>query len=123
MSVAKLTLTKVKDSALAAMFSGRHLLTKTKDGNFFIDRDPDVFSLLVSYLRNGCRIPPITDLSLLQRLEIELDFWLLPPTGNSDCSELQNQLKLDALFESEPRLNQDCVALKKWKELGPFDYK
>jgi len=41
----------VKTAALEAMFSGRHNLKKI-DGKIFIDRDPDNFKMLISYLRN-----------------------------------------------------------------------
>lgn len=37
------TLTAVKSSMLAAMFSGRHELARDKKGNVFIDRDGSLF--------------------------------------------------------------------------------
>lgn len=46
------TLCQVKDSSLAAMFSGRHKLTKHKD-RVFIDRDGDAFCAMLSFLRTG----------------------------------------------------------------------
>ena len=60
LTVSKSLLTSVPDSPLAAMFSGRHKVHE-RDGAVFIDRDPEVFSLLISYLRNGYRLPSIQD--------------------------------------------------------------
>ena len=51
-STTKNTLTSVKDSSLAAMFSGRHRIT-THNGRFFIDRDVEAFTnMLVSLLKS-----------------------------------------------------------------------
>jgi len=49
------TLTTVKESSLAAMFSGRHKLT-VHNGRYFIDRDGDAFTNMLSFLRTG-KIP------------------------------------------------------------------
>ena len=46
------TLTKYPDSMLGAMFSGRHALVQQEDGSYFIDRDGDTFSHVLSYLRD-----------------------------------------------------------------------
>ena len=86
--VSRSVLTRVKGSALEAMFSGRHTLKVTNDGAIFIDRDADVFQIIIGYLRNGCRVPPIRDEFLKERFEIELDFWGL---------EDSQTRKLDAL--------------------------
>ena len=56
-TVARSLLTRIESSALAAMFSGRHTLRANKDGAIFIDRDADTFSLLITYLRNNCKMP------------------------------------------------------------------
>lgn len=50
------------------MFSGRHEI-KLVDGKYFIDRDSDVFSLVISYLRNGCQLPIFDDNFLEKRFE------------------------------------------------------
>jgi len=42
----------VKDSALEAMFSGRHPLKKLND-KVFVDRNPKIFILILDFLRNG----------------------------------------------------------------------
>jgi len=46
----KMTLTSVKDSSLAAMFSGRFKLNM-HNGKIFIDRDGEAFSNVLSFLR------------------------------------------------------------------------
>ena len=45
------TLTSVSDSALAAMFSGRHKLTVHKD-RVFVDREGESFVNMLNYLSN-----------------------------------------------------------------------
>ena len=47
------------------------------DGDENIDRDADVFKMVISYLRNGKRIHAIADESLKERFEMELDYWNL----------------------------------------------
>ena len=46
------TLTKYPDSMLGAMFSGRHNLPQQEDGSYFIDRDGQAFSIIMTYLRD-----------------------------------------------------------------------
>ncbi|RUS21645.1 hypothetical protein BC937DRAFT_91991 [Endogone sp. FLAS-F59071] len=55
------TLTRDRQSMLAAMFSGRHALIAEADGSYFIDRDGTHFRLILNYLRD-LRIPSsVTD--------------------------------------------------------------
>ncbi|KAJ4458043.1 putative K+ channel tetramerization subfamily protein [Paratrimastix pyriformis] len=49
----KQTLLTQEDSMLAAMFSGRHPITKNAEGMPFIDRNPDIFEKILDYLRTG----------------------------------------------------------------------
>ncbi|XP_053404206.1 BTB/POZ domain-containing protein KCTD14-like isoform X2 [Mercenaria mercenaria] len=51
------TLRKEPDSMLAAMFSGRQVVSKDKDGRYFVDFDGEVFKFILDYLRFG-RLPP-----------------------------------------------------------------
>ncbi|XP_053404209.1 BTB/POZ domain-containing protein KCTD14-like [Mercenaria mercenaria] len=51
------TLRKETDSMLADKFSGRHVISKDKDGRYFIDCDGEVFTYIVDYLRTG-KLPP-----------------------------------------------------------------
>ena len=51
------TLTKDKDSMLAAMFSGRHELDTDSEGRYFIDRDGTYFKYILNYLRDRKQLP------------------------------------------------------------------
>ena len=59
-TVSKHLLCSVKGSALEAMFSGRHALP-LYEGKVFVDRDPQVFNLLINYLRNNLKVPTQLD--------------------------------------------------------------
>jgi hypothetical protein len=54
--IKKSLLCSIPGSALDAMFSGRHQLVKV-NGRVFIDRDPSIFKLVISYLRSNFKIP------------------------------------------------------------------
>ncbi|XP_053373278.1 BTB/POZ domain-containing protein KCTD7-like [Mercenaria mercenaria] len=51
------TLTKDPQSMLAAMFSGRHVISKDKEGRYFIDCNGHLFEYVLNYLRFGS-LPP-----------------------------------------------------------------
>jgi hypothetical protein len=46
------TLRRFPDTMIGCMFSGRHTLTKGKDGHFFIDRDGTHFRHILNFLRS-----------------------------------------------------------------------
>lgn len=75
-----LTLTKIEDSFLATMFSGRYNLQREGDGSFFIDRDGTNFRFILNYLRDGeGSVDIIPDnMKLLQELISEAEFYRLP---------------------------------------------
>ena len=85
------TLTKVEDSALAALFSGRHPLHK-HHGRVLLDRDGPAFCHVVSYLRNG-KVPIFSSKAEEVGFREEMDFWRIP----YPCGQLENEalLKFD----------------------------
>ena len=54
------TLTKDPNNMLAAMFSGRHPVSKNQDGRYFIDVDGDIFAHVLNYLRFE-KLPLVND--------------------------------------------------------------
>ena len=52
-------LTRFEDNALEAMVSGRHLVDQ-KDDLPFIDRDPQIFKLVVDYVNSDLLLPELT---------------------------------------------------------------
>ena len=67
-------------SMLAVMFSGRHEVVKEpRDDRVFIDRDPDTFKHVISFLRLGEKwVAPTEDPFFINRLKVEFDFFDLP---------------------------------------------
>jgi BTB/POZ domain len=60
------TLTRIPDSMLGAMFSGRHTLEKNESGAYFIDRDGTHFRHILNFLRS----PENFDKQLLNSSEL-----------------------------------------------------
>jgi hypothetical protein len=46
------TLTRFPDSMIATMFSGKHTMCTDEKGNYFIDRDGELFRHILNFLRN-----------------------------------------------------------------------
>lgn len=46
------TLLKDPDSMLSSMFSGRHRIETDREGRYFVDRDGEIFHIILEYLRN-----------------------------------------------------------------------
>lgn len=73
------TLRSKPGSMLDVMFSGRYAFKKDQDGRIFLDREGDVFSYILSYLRDGfVPVGPETDEILLRRLKREFEYFNLP---------------------------------------------
>ncbi|KAH7815673.1 putative BTB/POZ domain-containing protein KCTD7/14 [Monocercomonoides exilis] len=77
-STLRSTLTRYEDSMLSAMFSGRHHLGKDNDDRIFIDRDPDIFSMILEFLRTGI-IPMPKNNEEEELLRREMDYFALGP--------------------------------------------
>jgi BTB/POZ domain len=102
------TLTRIQDSMLGAMFSGRHNLTKDEAGAYFIDRDGTHFRHILNFLRApesfNRRVLTISEeLSIRQEAAYYglADVMFPKPSYKKDrvfSDELGNQVEL---FESE----------------------
>jgi len=71
------TLTKDPDSMLASMFGATTELPparKDGQGNYFIDRDPEAFRVILSFLRSASLSE---DVAGLEQLEVEADYFRL----------------------------------------------
>ena len=70
-------LTQVKDTAMEAMFSGRHYVEEI-DEAIVLDIDPTIFKHVLTYLKKLHLDLSDSDKKLV---DIELEFWGLPPMG------------------------------------------
>lgn len=50
-STSKTTLNQISDTFFTSLLSGRIQSLRDENGAIFIDRDPDLFSLILNYLR------------------------------------------------------------------------
>ena len=87
-------MTQIPNSSLEAMFSGRHEVKKVKD-KIFVDRDPEIFKLLIQYLRNGCQRFELESPHLNKMLDLEIEYW---DVGNTLIQ------KLVRMFKSPPNI-------------------
>lgn len=72
------TLSKYPDSMIGAMFNGQFVPTNfDQQGNYFIDRDGDIFRIILNFLRSGrlCLPQSFKDYDLL---EAEVDYYQIP---------------------------------------------
>ena len=99
------------------MFSNHVQIQCAKDGHPYLNRDPDIFKLLVNYLRNDSEEFPILDPTQQYLFDKELKFW-----GLNDIT-LKLEKRLVEMMKSEPVLNPDGTQtpLEVWKKLGPLD--
>lgn len=104
------TLAKFPNSALAALFSGRHRIPYYK-GQVFIDRDPAPFCHMISFLRTG-KVPVFeTANEEIEFLE-ELEYWQIEV--EPDCGEQGEMQTFDRdLVAQTLLLEQDCTVIRK----------
>jgi len=84
------TLQKVEGSMLATMFTTT-MRSETLNGAYFIDRDGDMFSYVLEYLRTDTVELP-DSIEVLKRLQKEADFFMLPGLQTLIRSKLQRVL-------------------------------
>ena len=96
------TLTKDKDSMLAAMFSGRHRVEQDSQGRYFIDRDGKLFHHILTYLRHDKLPPPDMAVAVLEEAEYYQLTGLVGWCKTQDCVKSRQVI---ALLEREERLS------------------
>ena len=109
------TLTKYPNSLLAAMFdpgSERPPARKDKQGNFFIDGEPEPFKMILRFLRRGKLNEDIVGCTL-EDLESEADYYgleeLLKIIGERKKAEMKRQ-------KAEERKEKEKVKKRKIEE-------
>lgn len=98
-STTVLTLTKIKESLLGKVFSGKEkAFEKDSTGKYFIDRDGLLFRYILDFLRSR-RIHLPDDFDELERLKHEADYY--------ELGEMRRQL--DLFSESlSPKFDESC---------------
>ena len=109
------TLTKYPNSLLAAMFdpgSERPPARKDKQGNFFIDGEPEPFKMILRFLRRGKLNEDIVGCTL-EDLESEADYYgleeLLKIIGERKKAEMKRQ-------KAEERKEKEKMKMRKIEE-------
>ena len=92
------TLTKDRNSMLAAMFSGKFEMKPSEDGSFFIDRDGTHFRFILNFLRTGKLTLP-EGATFIKELEEEAEFYQIQ--GLIDALKPANST-VEALNLGEP---------------------
>ena len=124
------TLTKYPNSLLAAMFkpeSKRPPARKDKEGNFFIDGEPEPFKMILFFLRRGKLTEDIIGCTL-QQLEVEADFYgleeLLKIIGERKKAELKRQKAAERKEKErvKKRKNEEEEREKKRLKMTPLEY-
>ena len=66
------TLTSIKDSLLSAHFQRGNMSNR----QVYLDRDPEVFGHVITYLRSGRQfLPSHVSLDMKKKVEIEIKYW------------------------------------------------
>ena len=96
-----------------------------KDGAIILDRDFEMFNIMINYLRsNRSEYPALGEGLQSQMFEQELDFWDVKTT-NLEIEERRLRSKINPelieFFDAEP--SKACMeAKKKWRDLGVFRF-
>jgi len=124
-TVGRDTLVKVQGSLLSEYFSGNAHLKKIQKDRVFLDRDPEIFDLILKYLRAERKWYP-KDLStdMRDQFNLEVKRWRLD-YGLKSIDQLtlpEQQWRLQHLFNSDPEVNLEKSkrSLDIWRYLKPL---
>lgn len=119
------TLTQVQGSLLTALFSETAQVNLQDGKNVFLDRDPDVFSHVITFLRSGRKTLPeeITD-EMKENIQNEIQYWQIDKGLYKIYKYVHQDLqKLSELLQSKPKLRHDTqwkYSLDTWKTQSPL---
>jgi hypothetical protein len=94
------TLCKYPDSVLAEFFSRQHTLDRDEKGAYFIDRNPEIFQHILTWLRYGSL--PTLDAKIQRLVDKELAFW------NLDQEREESPKKIE---EATPSLTKESKSV------------
>ena len=88
------TLAKYPDTLLGSMFTSSAKMNDDKK-EFFFDRDPDYFSYILNFYRNGTSDIPVNISS--DSYEAELQFWGLPSLSTDQIINITYQQLVEVM--------------------------
>jgi hypothetical protein len=106
-STTRQTLTSIPDTFFTALLSGRIPSLKDSNGAIFIDRDPKIFNLILSYMRT--RLLPSFDDRDFDSFRHEAEFYSISPLVQmlQQCDSHSNQCG-DVMFQAHLRCIPDA---------------
>ena len=90
-------------------------MKKTKTGKIFLDRNGEIFSFIIDFLRNDLKITTMIDEFKKGQFYFELEYWKLIDTYNPTVYNLIH------IFQSVPIFCSPTV-IDTWKKYGPFKF-
>lgn len=103
------TLLRFSHSILARMITGQIPLRRDQDGNFFLDRDPNIFKYILDFLRSSKVVLSDEQMSgILPQLMQEAEYFMIDPL-------------IDELRHRQARMNKRDVLLV-WNEGGVIKF-
>ena len=69
---------KLPDSDLADIFSGKVKVQDSSDGKIFMDRNAEIFCVMLDYLRNSVKKTPFRYEFKMGKVQVDIDKWNIP---------------------------------------------
>lgn len=116
------TLKSIKESLLSARF--QNYTPGSKQPEIYIDRDPEVFGHVITYLRSGRQfLPSHVSLDMKKKVEMEIKFWQLDKGLKSvDSLTHPDAQRLSNMLCSFPKTNpqHSTKSIENWKKFKPL---
>mmetsp|Transcript_7370 Transcript_7370/g.10862 ORF Transcript_7370/g.10862 Transcript_7370/m.10862 type:complete len:382 (-) Transcript_7370:1328-2473(-) len=129
------TLRQKKETMFDTMFSGYFQISKTDEGEVFIDRDPKHFRKILNYLSDGTLLYNSEDKLEMTELMLEMEYYNIPipfSNGNLVSHKIEEKRILDdglilhvysnfkkneVVFEIENTTQKTCIVQLEWEKL------